>query len=343
MAFIDREIFLNNFHEKFQSRFMSGSSLSFVNNSNGKLNISQQPILHSHRFGWKSVVNSLAPLHNINGIKLYSFLENEFIWNSHHVNLSKPWVGFLHNPCDIPPWYSSDLAIHLNQKFYDQLSDCLGIFVLSNHHKNQLLPYIDNVPINVLHHPYPNVEVPRFDYNQFKQNPQFLNVGYWLRKQTSFFNVSLPGKKIKIWPYLKDSAENNFIYVKLLFESEALNIPFDQSSVSNLYRLSDIEYDKIMSKSIVFLDLFDSSANNIIIECIHRNTPVICNRHPAVEEYLGKDYPLFFDAYSEINTLISEVNILKAIDHLKQIHNSGRLTIKTFISNFQESPIYLQL
>ena len=41
-------------------------------------------------------------------------------------------------------------------------------------------------------------------------------------------------------------------------------------------------------------------ANNAIIECIARNTPVLVNRLPAVEEYLGKEYPLYFETLEEV-------------------------------------------
>ena len=47
------------------------------------------------------------------------------------------------------------------------------------------------------------------------------------------------------------------------------------------------EYDDLLSRNIVFLDLYDSSANNVIVECIRRNTPVMVNPLPAVESTLG--------------------------------------------------------
>ena len=40
-------------------------------------------------------------------------------------------------------------------------------------------------------------------------------------------------------------------------------------------RASDEEYDKLLSENIIFVELYDSSANNLVIECIARNTPIL--------------------------------------------------------------------
>ncbi len=69
--------------------------------------------------------------------------------------------------------------------------------------------------------------------------------------------------------------------------------------VDILPTLSDADYDTLLSKNIVFLKLFDASAVNTIIECIVRNTPVLVNRLPATEEYLGRDYPFFYNTLIE--------------------------------------------
>jgi hypothetical protein len=55
------------------------------------------------------------------------------------------------------------------------------------------------------------------------------------------------------------------------------------------------DYENILKESCIFIDLEDCVANNTILECIKFNTPVITRRHPSIEEYIGKDYPLFFE------------------------------------------------
>ena len=43
----------------------------------------------------------------------------------------------------------------------------------------------------------------------------------------------------------------------------------------------------------MILSLVDASANNAVIDCIARATPLLVNPHPAVIEYFGADYPTY--------------------------------------------------
>jgi len=53
-------------------------------------------------------------------------------------------------------------------------------------------------------------------------------------------------------------------------------------------------YDALLTMNLVFLHLVDGSAINTLLECVVRCTPIIVNRHPAVVEVLGEDYPLYY-------------------------------------------------
>jgi len=64
-------------------------------------------------------------------------------------------------------------------------------------------------------------------------------------------------------------------------------------------RLSDEQYDDLLSRNVVFLELFDCSAKTIVVECMAHNTPVVANRHPALEEYLGRAYPLCYERFDD--------------------------------------------
>ena len=80
------------------------------------------------------------------------------------------------------------------------------------------------------------------------------------------------------------------------------------------------EYDKLLENNIVFIDLYNSSANNTILECIIRNTPIIVNKLEAVVEYLGEDYPMYFNDLSEIPELLNKIQ--DAHDYLKVMDKS---------------------
>lgn len=114
------------------------------------------------------------------------------------------------------------------------------------------------------------------------------------------------------------------------------------NSVDFIDKLSNDDYDKLLTDNIVFINLVDASAVNTIIECIVRNTPIIVNNHPAVVELLGKDYPLYFSNsyqnYFEINKQVVDLlsntnNIKKAYQYLVNLDKS-RFNMNNFKNNF---------
>jgi hypothetical protein len=89
------------------------------------------------------------------------------------------------------------------------------------------------------------------------------------------------------------------------------------ASVNRIEWLTNEEYDHLLSSSIIFLHLMDASAVNTIIECIASATPLMVNRHPAVIEYLGKDYPLYYDDPAEIDlSFLSRERVMMAHNYL---------------------------
>jgi polysaccharide pyruvyl transferase WcaK-like protein len=97
------------------------------------------------------------------------------------------------------------------------------------------------------------------------------------------------------------------------------------NSVEIIQSLTNSEYDDLLSNNIVFIHLVDASTVNTILECIVRNTPIIVNKHPAVVELLGEDYPLYYDENlgeydktKEIRKLINMKKIGNAYNYLKR-------------------------
>ena len=109
-------------------------------------------------------------------------------------------------------------------------------------------------------------------------------------------------------------------------------------------RLSDADFDALLAENIVFLDLYDSNANNAIVECIARATPLLVNSLPAVVEHLGPDYPLYFDSLSEAaeKTLDTKL-IYEAHLHLKNCQTRHKLHPEYFLNSVTESEVYQQL
>ena len=102
-------------------------------------------------------------------------------------------------------------------------------------------------------------------------------------------------------------------------------------------------YDTLLTKNIVFLNLVDGSAINTLLECVIRNTPVIVNRHPAVVEVLGDDYPLYYIIpegatlpFPSVHDLLNRPGaILEAHQYLTKIDKTPFM-IETFTRDLME-------
>ena len=95
-------------------------------------------------------------------------------------------------------------------------------------------------------------------------------------------------------------------------------------------------YDEILSRYVVFIKLYDASAVNTILECITRNTPIVVNRLPAVEEYLGSNYPLLYDSLDDVPKMLNNHKlIVKANTYLKNM-NKDFLKIENFLKEMKK-------
>jgi hypothetical protein len=315
------------------------------------ININNPTYFSAHRSGWGYVMNGLMKFHNRDSILLDDFIDITFGYNF-ELNLSKkiipykkPWIGFLHHPPKICPWYdnnyraSIDIHNFLNSDiFLTSLEHCRGIFVLSEYLKNYLInnfKQFKNIPIFVLKHPT-EFGLYEWNFNKFKTfyndtGIKLLSIGYFLRNLSTIFNVYSTKKidKILLPSHLEMAIDN------LEREISYKNIDIDKTRVKILNWQDNNFYDKILEQSIVLLDLYDTSCNNAIIESVIRNTPLIINKHPAVIEYLGKNYPSYFTKYDQIQDLLTYDSIQSSAEYLQNLSKS-ELTIDYFKSEFQK-------
>lgn len=96
--------------------------------------------------------------------------------------------------------------------------------------------------------------------------------------------------------------------------------------------MDNTDYDDLLTKNLVFINLVDGSAINTIIECIVRNTPIIVNRHPAIMEVLGDDYPLYYTDISKVDGLLQDtLKIRDAHFYMKNRLDKSWYNIDTFV------------
>jgi hypothetical protein len=162
---------------------------------------------------------------------------------------------------------------------------------------------------------------------QTNQDPKLIAIGWSFRRLTSIYQIGQVTSYQRAWLIGK---QIHRVMSLLRAESKYERIALVLSSVQLIYDLAIDEYDSLLSQNIAFIDVYDASANNAVVECIVRRTPLVARRHPALEEYLGDEYPLFYDHLHQVTDgFLSITRIQAAYDHLSSIP-TDRFSILNF-------------
>ena len=301
-----------------------------------------------HRSGWPYVLTLLKKLHNPKGILFDSFIERTFCWHPEGPGPNlEPWIGFIHVPPGIPKWFqyeqSNDYILN-TEHWKKSLPYCKGLFTLSNYHKKNLEKKLD-IPVNSLIFP---TETPRLKWNwkKFAANKEkkIVQVGWWLRKLHTIFR--LPTKKYKkIFLRITHADLDSLLKQEreILIKQGQFNDKMYETAQQVTY-IPHEEYDKLISENIIIINLYDSSANNTVIECIVRNTPLLVNSIEPVVEYLGKDYPLYFSSLAEAAEKAEDFDLVyKAHQYMLNHPLKEKLKGNYFLESFVNSEIYQRI
>jgi hypothetical protein len=268
--------------------------------------------------------------------------------------IREPWLGFLHNPSGMPCWFDfSHSPEELLQREITQASlpMCLGIFVFSQAMKEWMLAsgWIPaSCPVSVVTHPTASgVDIPRFSWEAFESNcnKSLIQVGYWLRHMSAIALINEPAWcASKIWLYGNKHGlemwEKEVMHEYKDDEARAL-VRSRMAQVNVLGHLDNATYDELLCKNVVLVHLYRAAANNAIIECIVRATPILVNRLDSTVEYLGADYPLFFTDLEDAARKLQDLPLLKRA-HEYLLHTAwvrDRLTGPHFLEEVRSSEV----
>lgn len=251
-----------------------------------------------HRVSNNSILQSLADLHsNEAELKFIWFVEGYFIWgeaenerrSNHFQAIQQPWFGVLHIPPLTPQWAGNQFAeLFFLKEWQESLKHCRGLISLSAYMARDLRLIYPRIPIFNIKHPI----IPfakKFDLDAFLADPKVVLVGYWLRRHHRFYRWQAPLRKIHL---MKKYTPDHMSWEEQVFGPL---LPAEQASVEKHSFLPADDYDHLLRTSLVYLSLYETSGNNSVIECISMGTPFIADRHPAIEEYVGVDYPLLLE------------------------------------------------
>lgn len=300
--------------------------------------VGQDDSYGSHRFS-NNVILELIAEHSLPSekFKFVWWIEKVFLdksFEKQRVELeSVDWFGVAHVPLLTPKWamYSqNDLAkLFATESWKKAIANCRGIICLSEHLAEQYKILYPSIPVFNLKHPMGNSK-HLFSLDKFLDDPKMVVVGTWLRNFQKFLSAKSPYKKVILHTKYGKS------FIRDQYARYHPSIHGKLQTVQNVSFLSDDDYDELLSSSLLFLGMHDTSANNAVCESIMSNTPFISLRHPAVEEYVGKDYPLFINTYEELDSLTNDkiagaYNYLKDNSYLKE-----QLSYDAFINGFKE-------
>ncbi|NEO87712.1 MAG: glycosyltransferase family 1 protein [Spirulina sp. SIO3F2] len=305
--------------------------------------------------GWGVVLESLQPLLTVNpvlqndSVLLDSFIEASFgprilgqkLLTSPPYN--RPWIGFAHNPPAIPQWHeyqSAPQQIITLDAWQASLNYCRGIVTFSQYLRDWYLEHVPGIAITALKHPTAT-PCKFFDLDAYrkKDSPKVVQVGWWLRRLNSIYELPInPLKKAILQPTSVINIQH--FQQALTRELETIGYAIDTASVQALQFLNKDDYEDLLSKVVVFIHLYDASANNTIVECIARNTPLLVNPLPAVIEYLGSEYPLYFSDLEEAAQKVSDIDLIEQTWHYLKNLPKGDLTCEFFYRSFTESAPY---
>jgi hypothetical protein len=239
----------------------------------------------------------------------------------------------------VPSWFQfeqSNEQIFRKDSWRRSLRECRGLFVLTDYHRRSLEAMLrPDFPISVLYHPTEFVD-EGFSLDAFDANPdkRLVQIGWWLRKLQAANYLRAPGYTPTLLGR-SDWTKNILAHAERRYHGIQQLPP-----VATIDFLDNDAYDRLLTQNLVFIDFYDTSANNAVIECIARATPIVVCRHPAVEEYLGEDYPLFYDHVHEVAALVADRGRLAAAhQHLLQPALRERLTLAHFQQSLAQSDV----
>lgn len=284
-------------------------------------------ISHAHLLlntNWNCISQKMSVFHNSSSsVNFYEWLDKEL----KEKNVKGKWSGFLHNvinyPIDeYPEKYRNKIlplsSLVEDSYFLNKLEDCEEIFVFTEQVKNFLIKKTSFERIKSVLHPVPDFVFQKKTWSG--ECDQLLHVGQQLRKYHSFLDLESELAKVMVKPFAMDG---DLIEMK----------KYSNNVVSIIDQVSIEEYFELLSRSVIFLDLYDVAACNTILECIALNVPILVKKLAGIIEYLGEDYPFYFQTIEEASFKLKNINLIHQTSNYLSSLNKEKYYIDEFLKN----------
>lgn len=302
-----------------------------------------------HRNSFNKLVETLEPLNKgAGGVRFVAFLERQFVWGDSATDgeaasrdprpINEPWIGILHVPFDTPDWFEHTVNpkhFFKTPLFQQSLSQCCGLITLCDDLEQDLKAYLPGVPTLSLKHPT-EFDVRMWDLAAYSASPCVIQVGDWLRKLQAIHRLHAPKHRRVM---LLKAYTTEF----MRREVEVFGDHRDPA-VEMRELVPNDEYDDLLTRSVVLCLMYSTAANNVVIECIARATPIIVNPLPGVVEYLGVNYPLYASDELEAGVILENTSLIEsAHDYLKKRRTEIGIQYFHFLHGILDSDLYKTL
>jgi hypothetical protein len=280
--------------------------------------------IEKHRSGWPFVIEHLKKFHRSDGMLLDDFVERSFQFPATRQQWREPWVGIFHHPPNLPDWLDPTALIKTiisTPEFRASLLHLKGAIALSKYLGKWLYAEL-RCPVLVRKHP---TEIPRLTFSlerwEAQEKRRIVQIGWYARNHRAIYQLDVPDGFQKV-----HLLQDKHWIAEAIARTDKFSPYRDQPWLGDVYILRDLnnsQYDYLMASSVILNQYWDVSASNTVVEAIARCTPLLVNRHPALVEYLGSDYPLYFDELRDVRTLLKDsARIRQGWRHLVEMDKS---------------------
>jgi hypothetical protein len=304
-----------------------------------------------HRTGWIYAVHCLKPLHNPGAIYFDTFVERTMRWNpAGPMCIGHPWIGVIHETQNVPEWLSrieimGGVRWTFRQREWKKtLPHCRGLFAMSEYSAEFLRESYPHLPVSVLRFP---TEFPerQWSWDAFRKNPRpkIVQVGWYMRMLHAIYELPTKSYEKIGLPAVKD-----LDYFDVIFDCERQERQRQGLFHKHMYETAEMlgflpndEFDTLLEENIAFICMYDASANNTVIECISRATPLLVNPLPAVVEYLGEAYPYYYTSFDEAADKAEDHDLAwRTHEYLKRAPIRDKMSPEYFRRSILESEVY---
>jgi len=284
-----------------------------------------------HRFGWPAVHDALLEASDGCGVYLDDYVDATFGGRRKKTPHTEPWVGIFHYPREVLAPISMDKQLQVKRllessyNFRQSRKLLRGAICMSKDLAGYVKRWLQ-VPTIVIKHPTDlKCETWRGECDVLAQ------VGFFLRDVRKVFRVNSKSHVtyVRTTPRF-DWVKSRDNRLRERYRKQEHNV------VDEIPYLDAAGYDTLLASSVVLSHVYGASANNTVIECIARNVPIAVTRLPAIIEYLGSDYPLYYDLNDDPGAILDDrKRVIAAHEYLKVLDKSW-CDVDVFVNQVRE-------